>query len=360
MKIEKKEYLKWRSPRFGVSNPEKVESKVYEWLFTSKLNGYCSNEDMNGPSSFDVGPAFSFDRFGQSETELPDGRKVYIAGEHEDSYDPDFYIYNDIVVEFEGSYDFYLYPKEVFRPTDFHSSTIVGENIICIGNLGYYDERQYRHTQVYMINTNNFHITEIQTTGELSGWIHSHRAVLSKDGQKIHISEGLIDKGEGGAFYQNYDEWELDLKTWSWRRITEKNYTQKEIVRSDGASLCLGELRHLALMSDIDLDNKFLINEQKRQEKDVQKKSGKKPDLNLLSSIYNFGKLIEPTDENDDEYGVYRVEFNKVIIKFTEKIDNVIMVVEGELETVQIKELEAHVQATMGEIEGVPCLMRDL
>ena len=31
-------------------------------------------------------------RFGQTTTVLPDGRTLAIAGEHEDSYDPDFWI----------------------------------------------------------------------------------------------------------------------------------------------------------------------------------------------------------------------------------------------------------------------------
>ena len=44
------------------------------------------------------GPTWCFSRFGQSETVLPDSSRVLIAGEHEDWYDPDFHIYNDVVV----------------------------------------------------------------------------------------------------------------------------------------------------------------------------------------------------------------------------------------------------------------------
>jgi hypothetical protein len=39
-------------------------------------------------------PVWCFDRFGGTVTVLPDGRQVYIGGEHEDYYDPDFCIYN--------------------------------------------------------------------------------------------------------------------------------------------------------------------------------------------------------------------------------------------------------------------------
>ena len=118
-------FLEWRSPRFGGSNPTKVESQVWEWLFWSKLSGYGSTEIMNGPSPCKEGPTLCFDRFGQSCTWLPDGRRLYIGGEHEDHYDPYFFIYNDVVVEhLSGDLKFYCYPRESFLTTDFHSSIL--------------------------------------------------------------------------------------------------------------------------------------------------------------------------------------------------------------------------------------------
>ena len=43
-------------------------------------------------------PFWSWQRFGRTSTALPDGRVIHIAGEHEDFYDPDFCIYNDVMV----------------------------------------------------------------------------------------------------------------------------------------------------------------------------------------------------------------------------------------------------------------------
>jgi hypothetical protein len=40
------------------------------------------------------GPIWTFDRMGATRSELPDGRILYIGGEHEDSYDPDFCIHS--------------------------------------------------------------------------------------------------------------------------------------------------------------------------------------------------------------------------------------------------------------------------
>lgn len=56
-----------------------------------------------------------FRRFGRSSTLLADGRLVLIGGEHEDSYDSDFCIYNDVVVRHpDGRLEVFGYPKEVF------------------------------------------------------------------------------------------------------------------------------------------------------------------------------------------------------------------------------------------------------
>lgn len=140
-------FLEWRSPRFGDSNPTRLNSSVWAWLVKSRLSGYEATKRLDGPSPFEAGPTWCFDRFGQSCTCLPDGRKLYIGGEHEDHYDPDFHIYNDLVVENpDGHPEFYCYPRDAFPPTDFHSATLVGDHIVIIGSLGYPDDRKVGYT----------------------------------------------------------------------------------------------------------------------------------------------------------------------------------------------------------------------
>src|ERR1043165_4523481 len=85
-------FREWCSPRFGNANPDKIKSRVWEWLVRSRWSAYSSRQSLNDPSIFAVRPTWSFDRFGQSVTDLPDGSTIYIAGEHEDSYDADFWI----------------------------------------------------------------------------------------------------------------------------------------------------------------------------------------------------------------------------------------------------------------------------
>jgi hypothetical protein len=79
-------FLEWRSPRYGRSNPERMDNPVWEWLVRSRLSAFYANDDFKGPSPFDAGPGWCFKRFGQSKTTLPDGRIFLIAGEHEDGF----------------------------------------------------------------------------------------------------------------------------------------------------------------------------------------------------------------------------------------------------------------------------------
>jgi hypothetical protein len=64
--------------------------------------------------------------------------RFWSRGEHEDHYDPDFFIHNDVVVRTpDGEVAIYGYPTEVFLPTDFHTATLLPASIVLIGSLGY-------------------------------------------------------------------------------------------------------------------------------------------------------------------------------------------------------------------------------
>src|SRR5579864_1183506 len=82
---------------------------------------YRARDFFSIPLNREEGPIWTFDRMGRTCNELPDGRVVCIGGEHEDSYDPDFCIYNDVVVfSPTDQIEIFGYLKEVFPPTDFH------------------------------------------------------------------------------------------------------------------------------------------------------------------------------------------------------------------------------------------------
>jgi hypothetical protein len=187
------------------------------------------------PMKREEGPIWTFDRMGNTATELPDGRVVCVAGEHEDYYDPDFYIYNDVVVFTPaGDIEIYGYPKDVFPPTDFHSATLLGDQIILIGCMGYDLDRRSGHTPVYALNLSDYHIEEIKTSGEMPGWISEHEAEVNADGIVLIRGGDVFEKrGDRWRRRRNLEEYALDVRSGVWGRVTNRNWPQFTIHRAD-------------------------------------------------------------------------------------------------------------------------------
>lgn len=174
---------------------------------------------------------WSFRRIGQTATLFDDAFRIFIGGEHDDWYDPDFLIYNDVIVE--GPTDevyVYAYPKEVFPPTDFHSATLLdddwiedaepysyGPGILIVGGLGYVGAREFGKTPVYWLSLFNMAIMPIETTGENPGWIYGHQTMpLSETRILLAGGKALASKGD---FAPNEARFELDLMTRTWSRV---------------------------------------------------------------------------------------------------------------------------------------------
>ncbi len=170
---------------------------------------------------------------GRTITSLPDGRYVSIGGEHEDSYDQDFSIYNDVVVfnEADDSIDIYGYPKAVFPPTDFHSATLTGDCIVIIGCLGYPDDRRPGNTPVYALELPGCRISETKTSGDSPGWIYKHEARLEPNGSTVTIRGGKVvaKKGRGQLFWSNLEDYAFDIRSGVWCRLTNRNWSQFSI-----------------------------------------------------------------------------------------------------------------------------------
>src|SRR5262249_22947318 len=147
--------------------------------------------------AFDAGPGWCFRRFGQSKTKLPDGRIVLIGGEHEDFYDPDFYIYNDVVIKRpDADIEIYGYPADVFPPNDFRAAKLVDHRIIIIGCLGYANKRKPGATPVYSLDLQNFRISAMDCAGTPPGWLHGHKATYLPEENSILITGGLVETGD--------------------------------------------------------------------------------------------------------------------------------------------------------------------
>jgi ankyrin repeat protein len=219
--ISADEFQLHRSRRFGERNPEAMNNPFWQAMIRSGVSAseagglFEIGEKIGGQDK----PIWCAQRFGQSITLLPDGRIVQVAGEHEDHYDPDFCIYNDVFVHSpDGNITVYGFPESLFPPTDFHSATLVGSHICLIGSLGYPGARRYGDTPVFLLDTATFEIERLETSGNKPGWIYKHRADLS-NAREIRITGGKILSMTNGKeiMTENQQSFILDLEQRTWR-----------------------------------------------------------------------------------------------------------------------------------------------
>jgi hypothetical protein len=242
--ISEQEFLAWRSPRQVDANPTRLDNPLWQWMVRSQRDAYSANNEFNGPSPFKAGPMWCFRRFGKSVTNLPDGRIIHIAGEHEDSYDPDFHIYNDVVVISPGGeIAIHGYPAGDFPPTDFHSATLAGDAIYIVGCLGYPEQRIAGTTPVYRLELATMQISAVKTCGAPPGWISRHSGILSSDGKSIVISGGETWTGAGDVMRENIDSWALDIAGGAWRRLSSRNWQHWFIRREDRQCMRIWDTR---------------------------------------------------------------------------------------------------------------------
>lgn len=91
--------------RFGTSNPELAKEPFWQAMTRWGEAAYHARKTFDDTGVAGDPAVWCYVRFGMSITALPDGRFIEIAGEHEDAYDPDFCIYNDVFVH-KGGGDF--------------------------------------------------------------------------------------------------------------------------------------------------------------------------------------------------------------------------------------------------------------
>jgi hypothetical protein len=206
--------------RFGATNPEAMAEPFWIAMIRSGVAAHAAGQRLAESLTCPRPPIWCAQRFGQSLTFLPDGRIVLIGGEHEDFYDPDFCIYNDVFVqEPDGAIAIFGYPETVFPPTDFHTATLVDGAIYVIGSLGYQGSRRFGETPIFRLDLGTFRMQRLETRGDAPGWIHKHRAELTAP-REIGVRGGTIAVPRDGQEEHelNTAAFVLDLDRLAWRR----------------------------------------------------------------------------------------------------------------------------------------------
>jgi hypothetical protein len=338
-----------------------MDNPVWEWLIQTREGPYLVNAAFKGPSSIDVGPAWNFDRFGQSHTELPDGTVVHIAGEHEDYYDPDFYIYNDVVVESpDGEIAIYGYPEDVFPPTDFHTATLVEDRIYIIGNTAYQEQRKPGFTPVYSLSMEDWSISKQDCSGAFPGWLSQHKAKLADDGKSIIVFDGRIDKGDD-QWSRNINEWKLDLETKSWAQLTDRQWAQWRLHRKDGRPSQLYLIRSFFTFQMVDtamLEGELgdeVLAYMKDNKNEMIKEIGHEPDVDLFKTLYRppVQHVVLEQDVDDEEtLGREVISIDGVHVEYEENGFAVEVLVKGELPKETIRVLKDDLRKKLSALEN--------
>ncbi|MFM8893062.1 MAG: ankyrin repeat domain-containing protein, partial [Planctomycetia bacterium] len=160
--VSQEEFLRDWKPRWGETNPQRIESAFLRDMVLTGRTAWAARAFFTSGTDSSRSPVWCDSRFGASLTELPDGRHVQIGGEHEDHYDVDFQIYNDLIVfDGRGGFEIFGYPQEDFPPTDFHSATLVDDQIYVIGGLGYRERREFGTTPVFRFDTATWKVSRV-------------------------------------------------------------------------------------------------------------------------------------------------------------------------------------------------------
>ena len=284
---------------------------------------------------------WSFDRFGKSETTLRDGRVVHIGGEHEDHYDPDFFIYNDVtVIDPDGSIAIHGYARDVFPPTDFHSATLVGDVIFIVGCLGYPEHRDLGSTPVFRLALDTMNIAPVSTTGHAPGWIHRHSAELAEDGATILVRGGELWLGNERTMQENIDAWSLNVASGAWTRLSALDWQRWTMIRVDRKRNRLWDTRQARWNRDhacLGLESHW--------------DHAEAPDLEALDALYQLDEAA-PSPEEEPEHNTFRVLIDSVRVRFKEDGWSVQAMVEGRLSDARLDELQRKTLATLQSLDA--------
>ncbi len=329
--------------------PISVENSLWKRQVRSQL--WDEPYDQDADPAEEPQPHWSFDRFGQSVTELPDGRIFYIGGEYEDFYMPDFQIYNDLVIVYpDRRIELYVYPSPIFPPTDFHTATRIDDKIYLIGNLGYDGYRSERSTPVFCLDSSTLELQRVATHGSAPGWIHEHQAVAKEDGT-IHVSKGKLWQAARRSGRENINEWQLDPTTGQWVQLTDNRWLCWRFQRSDCSCNHLWMIR----IAWRETGKNGNMENLKWSQDHLLRDLGFLPDVSLVPHLYSPPVSHERLSRAEEKTIGYRgVRIHGVLVRYAEASGSVTMTIEGELsETIQ-QALVADLQKKLSTLEHIP------
>ncbi|MBO9467925.1 hypothetical protein J7443_22025 [Tropicibacter sp. R15_0] len=266
---------------------------------------------------------------------------------------PGFYIYNDVVVQRpDGSVEFYGYPEGVFPPTDFHSATLCGDEILIVGGLHYPKDRLQNTTLVYRLQLSDFSIQRVETQGTTPNWLHDHNAELDMSRQSLVCSSGKVTHTPTGRVIENLTTWGFDLSTNRWSATSSQSFHRWLLVREDES---FNELWGIGQVFDAERSTE--TNDIAEQYKRKFAARGHVVDPKLHAARFTPPIPHTPvlaTDPFGKDFRVHRLEIQGVTIRIREDMHEIAVTVEGDLPADILADLQQFGVKTYSAIEGVP------
>lgn len=325
-------------------NPTKLTNAYSQWVVQHQLSPYDIANCFDVSSSHK--PLWGWQRMGQTQTTLPDGRVIYIGGEYEDFYDPQFAIYADVVVQYpDGQVDVFAYPHHVFCPTDFHTATLVGDEIWIIGSVGYPEDVRYQQTSVYRLNVHTYKI-EIVATRNQMGWVSHHLACL-KDNQII-VSGGEIRQGIDLPMRENIDVWALNLRTLIWKNLTQRQWQGFYVYSLQRPYFHLWHIKHLTWLKQYD--------EQEYHDTldELALDIGKPIDLDLYQQLFS-PPITHDVDMHEQTYNTVTIIIDDIRVRYVDEDSHIMVYVEGQLTAEKLELLQVNLCHKLSKLENCQC-----
>lgn len=356
-------FLENRLARRGAANPERMTHPVWLEIIQREWSAYAASKHYGAETGCEIAPGWCFERFGRAEVELPDGRRVLIGGEHEDSYDPDFFIYNDVVVvEPSGNTEIYGYSPEAFPPTDFHSATLINDEIVVVGSLGYPENRIEGTTQVGFLDLRTWQIRMIATTGEGPGWIHGHSA--QREDGTLRVTDGEV--WTPGAMFTNVDDWKLDLRSGIWSRLTARPFEEWVILRENGEGIDMARLSIERINVDLacfDIprfeglpdDIRRLLDESDQEKREALGLANGSFDPEIYDTLFVFPFEATRLEHGEEDTSEATYDVDGAIVRLEISFRSLEIKIRGQLDASRRDSLLQHITETLSKLIGSCC-----
>jgi hypothetical protein len=172
--------------------------------------------------------------------------------------------------------------------------------------------------------------------------------MLTDNRESIKIAKGILYLGENRSLIENIDDWKLNLRDWRWERLTERKWTRWELKRRDHSPNHLWNVRQALFDRNMNWEDTY-----KESIKRLTIEIGKEPDLDLINALYSpdVPHILIP----QQEYNVFRISVNGVIVRYVEDLYSVQVTVEGNLPEDVIEKIKSDVLEKFSLLENSTC-----